>query len=238
MTQFNQFRETLAASGFHLCDVMALSALPDDIWLSQPNLSEGYLLLVAHAGPDFWQAYTKSGITGDDPVDHFSARMTEQALAQFFPDIQRELLFPRDDCPMNLMALGRAFGWHHASPLGMGINETYGLWSAYRAVWWLDSEPLSPQTPLVGAPDICSGCETQDCIKTCPADALTLGAMPNLGNCVDYRLSDKSDCVSGCVARLACPYASQYRYKEAQIAYHYDLAISGIAAYRSDPGEG
>lgn len=240
---FDQFSRELGRYGFHLSDLLLLDSLPDDIWLGSPRLHGGSILLIGHAGREFWQAYRKAGITHEDPVDHFSRQISEQALDQYFPNIPRKRLFPVDDCDINLMALGRAFGWHNASPLGMGIHAEYGLWSAYRAVWWLDNADLKidnantqPRqvTEVRSAVDVCADCRTQDCIAACPAEALAYEVAPDLGKCADFRLSEESACTSTCLARMACPHGSEYRYQIEQMAYHYDLAFSAIAAYRSD----
>ena len=108
----------------------------------------------------------------------------------------------------------------------MGINADYGMWSAYRALWWLDAELEA--VSLSAAQDICSECETQDCLHACPANALVAGAMPDLRKCADFRLSAESACADTCVARMACPVAAEQRYTPEQMAYHYDLARSQI----------
>ena len=120
---FEQFQKVLETSGLLLCDMQPLDSLPDNIWLAEPEMKGGRLLLIGHAGREFWQAFKRSETTGRDPVDDFSGQMTEQALKQYFPNIPRKQLFPIDDCSVNLMALGKAFGWHYASPLGMGIHK-------------------------------------------------------------------------------------------------------------------
>lgn len=250
---FSQFSRALSGSGFHLCDVLPLDALPRDVWLEPFNLHGGSILLVGHAGREFWNAYKQAEMTHKDPVDHFSSQISEQALDQYFPDIPRKQLFPIEDCSVNLIALGRAFGWHYASPLGMGIHAKYGLWSAYRSVWWLDSIDLKTDNTgtstastdsmydhksacinaVHSALDVCADCLTQDCIASCPADALVYESVPDLGKCADFRLSEDSACTSTCLARVACPHGAEFRYDADQMAYHYDLALSAIATYRS-----
>ena len=237
----------MAASGLLLCDVQPVDTLPNNIWLTEAQFERGSFLLLGHAGSDFWQAFKQSNIKGSDPVDRFSREVSERALQKCFPDIARKCVFPSDDCSINLMALGKAFGWHYASPLGMGIHRKYGLWSAYRALWWLDTEDLkssgimsvqplsepSDTEQLLPAKDICAECKTQECVTACPAEAVMYQTIPNLSKCADYRLEDASNCASTCLSRMACPYAAKYRYTQEQVSYHYDLARSAIAAYRS-----
>ncbi|PWQ92479.1 hypothetical protein [Leucothrix pacifica] len=246
-TPFELFQSEMADSGLVLCEAQPLSALPQNIWLTEDKLERGSFLLIGHAGRLFWQALQRENIKGSDPVDRFSSEASERAIQKYLPDIDRKLLFPADDCPINLMALGKAFGWHHASPLGMGIHRKYGLWSAYRALWWLDTEDLKSYSTLdeqaisqpkvteqiLPAIDICAECETQECVTACPAEAVSYHAAPNLSKCADYRLEQESHCVSTCLSRIACPYAQEYRYSTEQMSYHYGLARSAIAVYRS-----
>ena len=199
------------------------------------------LLLIGHAGKKFWDVF-QSRIADEvmlkpDPVDRYSRDITAEALEKHLPNINKWLLFPADDCPINLMALGRAFNWHTPSPLGMGIHWNYGLWSAYRAVWWVDVEcegQVSESQVKSPATDICSQCETQECVASCPADAIQYRENPDLSSCADYRLQDSSQCESTCLARMACPYAGEHRYIEQQMAYHYELSRSSIADYRRE----
>ena len=228
----------LADHGFLLCDTQAITGLPDSAWLdprTKPDYyASGSLLLVGHAGKRFWESLnndTPEGyMQGPDPVDNYSAEVTEHVLEKYLPSTARQRLFPTDDCLINLMALGKAFEWHTASPLGMGIHEQYGLWSAYRAVWWLDL--VIPKAILEKATDVCLKCQTQECVSACPAEAINVGINPDLGRCADYRLEEGSSCQSTCLSRMACPQATEHRYSAPQMQYHYDLARSAIAKYR------
>lgn len=228
----------LATHGLVLCELVAVADLPDSVWLDKPAFRDGSLLLIGHAGRAFWEAMSSGWPQGADPVDQFSANISEQALQAYLANTPRQRLFPDDHCPVNLMALGRLLGWHSTSPLGMGIHAEYGLWSAYRALWWLDAvlEPAEQQPCQIVstiAASLCATCQTQACIRACPASALSIQGPPELGACADYRLSNHSQCHSDCLARQACPVATEHRYTQAQMAYHYDLSRSAIANYRS-----
>jgi len=261
-------KSELASYGLLLCDLKSVSSLPSSVWLEPcthvegseemgftelmpQHVKSGSLLLVGHAGKKFWEVFGQSEFwlnTPDaDPVDNYSIEVTRLVIKKHLPDITKQRLFPSADCPVNLMALGRAFGWHEPSPLGMGIHEQYGLWSAYRAVWWLDLEiaesvetkhelsdikNMNP-TSKVESADICSQCLTQDCVSECPSNAIEYLKNPDLGRCADYRLEEASQCASTCLSRMACPYASEHRYAEKQMSYHYELARSSIARYRN-----
>ena len=237
-------KSELATQGFLLCDVKPVESLPESVWLGAvpKQYESGCLLLLGHAGKKFWGVFTKNQTDGamqkPDPVDFYSAEISKQAVDNHLSGVSAKQLFPSNDCPINLMALGKAFGWHSPSPLGMGIHREYGLWSAYRAVWWLDLElpdniknTVDPKVPLEIS-NICQQCETQDCVTVCPGDAIDFKKNPDLVRCADYRLQDESQCASTCLSRMACPYAKDHRYTESQMSYHYELARSAIAKYR------
>ena len=244
----NALKAELATQGFLLCEAKSIASLPDSVWLGvRPNQYEsGSLLLVGHAGKKFWEVLSKTNAEAvmqkSDPVDAYSAASSKSAIERHLGFVNAQQLFPSADCPINLMAIGQAFNWHSPSPLGMGIHREYGLWSAYRAGWWLDLE-LSDNTisnvdsllpkSFSETSGICLHCQTQDCVAACPADAIEFKKKPDLGRCADYRLEDGSRCESTCLARMACPYAEEHRYTEAQMSYHYELARSAIAKYRS-----
>ena len=238
----------LAAQGLLLCDLKPIASLPESVWLEPlpKSYESGCLLLVGHAGKKFWEVFSKKQadevMQQPDPVDRYSAKLSKQAIDNHLVGVNAKPLFPSEDCPINLMALGKAFGWHAPSPLGMGIHQEYGLWSAYRAVWWLDLElsdsfqnTTESSIPQYSSEisEICAQCQSQECVTACPANAIDFKKNPDLGRCADYRLQDDSQCASTCLSRMACPYAKEHRYTTAQMAYHYELARSAIAKYRS-----
>lgn len=232
---YTQLKNAFSVAGFALCELKPVSALSTSIWLQTFPHQHGSLLLLGQAGKSFWPQYKANQPSGNDPIDTYSAQTSEQILAKHLPDTARQRLFPTKECPVNLMALGREFGWHTPSPLGLGIHQQYGLWSAYRALWWLDAEPETPTQAKPVSSSICADCKTQECVQQCPAEAVSNGTMPDITRCADYRYQADSTCQSGCQARLACPVAAEHRYTSEQIAYHYDLKRSLLHHYRSAP---
>lgn len=246
--QLTPLFDDLRQQGLVLATVVNVQQLSTNVWLDSGDVEsrkKGCLLLLGHGGRLFWQRYQQTEPEAVDPVDTFSSRISAQALQQHLPSITREQLFPAANCPANLMALGREIGWHTPSPLGMGINAQYGLWSAYRALWWLDAELEEPAASafntmrgpdnnvLPVAADICSQCTTQNCLQACPATALSMDNIPNLQQCADFRLAANSSCSNTCLARMACPVAAEHRYTTEQMTYHYDLARSQIHLFSS-----
>ena len=222
----------LQEAGLNLATALPVTVLSPEIWWSTPIADGGTILLLGNGGQDFWQKFTLNIPAGDDPVDIFSAEASEQVLEKCCPGLKRKLLFPTDECPVLLQRLMLQAGWHTPSPLGIGMHAEYGLWNACRAVWWLDAE-LEQAMPQKTVVDHCAHCVDTPCMTACPAKALGEGRMPLLNRCADYRLSDDSVCEQTCVAREACPVATEHRYTAEQLSYHYGLARSAIARYRS-----
>ena len=223
---------SLQEAGLNLLTALPVTGLSPEIWWSTPIADGGTILLLGNGGQDFWQNFTPNTPAGADPVDIFSAEMSEQALERCCPTLNRKLLFPSDECPILLQRLMWQAGWHTSSPLGIGMHAEYGLWNACRAVWWLDVECGRVEPKKVDV-DHCAHCVDTPCITACPAEALGKGRMPLLNRCADYRLSADSACEQTCVAREACPVATEHRYTSEQLNYHYGLARSAIARYRS-----
>ena len=230
-----RLKRQLNRRGFSLCDLVPVHQLPAAVWLDEPLKTSGLLLLVGHGGKGFWTALKKKPYiqTTPHPVDHYSAESTHITLNECLPSVNSERLFPQATCSVNLIALGECLGWHSASPLGMGIHHQFGIWSAYRALWWLDAELDEPTLEKITAADVCATCTSKACIAACPASSLAWGEMPNLGRCADYRLAPESACATTCLARIACPVAPKHRYCEEQMSYHYGLALSAIKRYQS-----
>ena len=223
----------LAPQGLNLCAAARTEDVPAAVWLSpgRPSTIEpgSTLLLVGHGGLDLWANLHGGGAgvdfaTTPDPIDTFSAQVTEAALAEVLPHIGRRLLYPHPECPVDLVALGRHVGWHTPSPIGLGIHARYGLWTAFRALWALDATIDNVGgTPDV-APEVCAACVTQDCVGACPADAVTVGRRFGLTACFDHRARPDSSCADTCHARRACPVGAEHRYITEQMAYHYRIS--------------
>lgn len=225
--------------GLNLATALSAHAISPDTWIDTRIADGGTILLLGNGGQEFWQILQQNYPQGEHPVDDYSAQASDAVLQKCLPTLERQLLFPSADCPLILQRLMTQAGWHSPSPLGMGMHAQYGLWSACRAVWWLNAELVAPEG--VGTVvDHCAHCEHKPCLAACPADALQLGRPPQLSRCADYRLQADSQCSATCVAREACPVAANHRYKPEQLNYHYGLARSAIARYRSttsDDGE-
>ena len=224
--------ERLAPTGLNRCQAVSVAGLPASVWLdpqppsalTESGSGSATLLLIGHGGRALWDHLHGSDFdfhgTGD-PIDTFSVKATNEALAVELPHVGRRLLYPEPACPVDLVALGRHIGWLAPSPLGLGIHPEFGLWSAFRALWLL--EAASEISPRPRAPDVCQSCVPQSCVAACPANAVTVDRRFNLGSCTDYRSNIQSACADTCLSRLACPEGAEHRYGDAQLSYHYRL---------------
>ncbi len=229
--RLDKVSSALDIAGFNLFAVIGRTALGE--FAESGNWKS--LLLVGNAGSAMWRAMPEEYFGRDDPVDDYSKETVKQVMAQFGGSVEWQVLFPLSamgsHCPP-LQALGRLAGWHHDSPLGSGIHSRFGLWFAYRAVVALNAELESTSHEAGESP--CLSCQSQACVSSCPADALSIGESPDMSCCAQYRMQPASRCAESCESRIACPVAAQWRYDTSQISYHYRLALPALGRWLAD----
>ena len=213
--------------GLNLHAIFNLAQLPPEMMakLDIPPHAYRQLIVLGHGGKAMWESLKVSGIQSDNPVDTFSIQAIQRYFAQYLPDAGYDVIYP-GICPVGLQALGRLAGWHHASPLMLGINATWGTWYACRVVVLADTD-FATTVPLQGTPP-CASCQHKPCVDHCPAAALAEGVL-DFQKCIDYRKQSASKCKSTCLARVSCPVAGEHRYSAAQIEYHYSISMKIIA---------
>jgi ferredoxin-like protein FixX len=187
------------------------------------------LILIGHGGTTFWQALQAIGrdLTRNEtehPVDEFTVATVQQFLQTEFAGIDFEIVYP-GSYTISLQELGKLAGWHHPSPFMVGINSSFGSWFAYRAVVLANTDLPANLTVQTESP--CTSCNEKPCISNCPAHALDDGQF-HLLKCVSYRQQSDSLCKNTCIARTSCPVASEHKYSEAQINYHYGRSMEVI----------
>jgi hypothetical protein len=233
----------LHTAGFRLHAVFNLINLPEDIraGLALPMQQGNYtqLLVFAHAGKTFWRNLPRQPSQEshtEHPLDDYSRTQIEAILQRQVPNLDCQFLYPvgctasdaSQACRLDLQSLGKLAGWHHDSPLKLGIHAEFGSWFAYRAVLLCNSDfaPTATQTDV--AP--CESCALKPCISHCPAGAVTETGL-DLDACTRYRIQPESDCRSQCLARIACPVGAQHRYSPAQMNYHYAQSLQMIETF-------
>ena len=186
--------------------------------------SSARLIMLANGGPTFWRAFAQCGIQGADPVDAFSRQLALR-FAETYLQCPASILYPGSRA-LPLQQLGALVGWHHPSPLGIGIHPKYGLWFAYRAVLLVHAD--LPVSPLASSASPCAACIERSCLSACPVQALAQPGKPDIQRCQDWRRQTNSRCAATCLSRLACPLGAEHRYTDAQIRYHYGHSLANL----------
>ncbi len=223
---------SLPGKGLNLQFVVDIDSLPAEIVANLrqhcAQLSDfRQLILIGHGGGLLWQKVNEAGMDSDHPIDNYSATAVDALFAESLPDHHYQILFPGEGT-LQLQTLGKLAGWHHSSPLRIGINDYWGTWFAYRAVVVADTRLAPSKTVSSHSP--CLSCKDKPCISHCPAKALTDEKL-NLDACIQHRLQAGSDCKNQCLARLSCPVAAEHRYSDEQIHYHYGISMRTIEDY-------
>lgn len=225
----------LDEAGLNLQAVIDLAAVPSE---ERRGLTAGSndddrfcrIILIGHAGRRLWENVQREGAPGEDPIDDFSARTVRAWLGDVLPDNHSRMVYPGGNATLNLQALGRRAGWHHDSPLMLGIQPVWGTWFAYRVVVLTDAVlPVSAPEQSHASP--CAGCASTPCVTQCPAEAMSSGRF-ELGRCASYRLRVGSDCATTCVARIACPVGTAHAYEREQMHHVYSRSLRAIREFK------
>ncbi|MBT4159830.1 MAG: hypothetical protein HOC70_03635 [Gammaproteobacteria bacterium] len=210
--------KVLRAAGFTLQGVLSSASieLPDQAARFRQ------LLVFAHSGGRFWQS-AAGRMTGKNPLDELSAELARDFMARTGID-DYAVLYPGDEFAFDLIALGRELGWHHDSPMAIGIHPMFGTWFAYRVVIAADTDFDESVEESMHA---CEHCVSKPCIAACPAGAVGQDGF-DLKACSSFRLKSGSPCASSCIARLSCPVGQDHRYQDSQVKYHYDISLAAL----------
>jgi hypothetical protein len=180
------------------------------------------LVLIGNVGIAMWRAF-EPFIDGDpNPLDRWTRRTVEPLAER--AGVQAIYPFDRPAPPIQRWAM-RAEPLR-PSPLGILIHPQYGLWHAYRAVLVLSDDVESEHE----APELereetlahpCDSCVEKPCLNTCPVGAFSPGGY-DVAACAEYLAgTEGGSCLRvGCKARNACPVGREWRYGDAQTAFH------------------
>ncbi len=236
--KINVLVNRLNQAGLNLLTVLDTTALSGIRQASAGACDWGAIILVGNSGADMWHRMPVEYLGREHPVDDYALDTTRMALAEALPNEKWRVLFPATAdgffCPP-LQQLGALAGWHHPSPLGTGINSVNGLWFAYRAAIGVVEE--IPQYGIMATESPCLACVSQACLHACPATALAYQRTPDMKSCATYRLQPESHCEDTCLARLACPVATQMKYSDEQISHHYLRSIPVLKSWLKTLGD-
>ncbi len=231
----------LAEAGLQLQAVFKLADLDESqlpgITRHQAEYPQNQCLLFAHGGQILWQQLHNQWpdyASHPDAVDCYSRDRVREYLKSRGIDDQALFVYPFNETEHcdepHLQALGERAGWHHDSPLMIGMHGKYGSWFAYRALVLTTS--ALPETCPASDPAPCDSCATKPCIQACPASAVQQDGL-DMQACAEHRLQASSECAETCHARLACPFGREYQYRPEQMAWHYRRSLQSLKRWRS-----
>lgn len=224
-----QLENELAATGFLLLGGLhrkPADGLPET---SRIRFSET-LLLIGSTGPGIWPAFSASVEFSDniaDPLDRYSRRV----LSGIAEGAALDVIFPFEGPPYHpFQRWALATGGFSESPLGALVHARYGPWVGFRAAL-LSSERLDlPDVVVSKGP--CPSCSEKPCLNACPAGAISVESGYDVAGCRTH-LAEQSeaDCLSGCLARHACPFGSPFRQEPEQARFHMNSFLSLTAHF-------
>ena len=223
--------DALTGQGLNLWAVLDIETLPGDVYSLLSKACDevsGYrqLLLMGHGGRRLWEVVSPMVERGAvaDPIDTFTNTALIRFFAEVLPGVAYCIVYPGSSL-VPLQQLGKLVGWHHDSPVKVGVNAQWGSWFAYRALVLVDAS--LPVTPKIESVPPCSVCRDKVCLNACPGRAVTARAF-DVNRCIAYRKLDEGQCRARCMARLACPVGAEHRYSDAQLTYHYGCSLRVI----------
>ena len=221
--------QSLAARGFRFQAVFPVQDLPT--WVTRPIETAGIdlrrfqrLIMLGQGGGALWDAIRREGFSSTDLFDDYSVAAVRDLVASL-GDPAYEVIYPSEV----LLPLGRMAqmaGWGKPSPLGLTINDRYGLWLAHRVVFLIDAD--LPVTEPLDSAHPCTTCSDTPCVTACPVGAVDTVSGFDVDACSSFRVRDDSPCADRCLARLACPIGPEHAYSEEQLRYHYLAGLASI----------
>jgi len=183
------------------------------------SVNKPALVLVGNIGSSYWPIFSQSTEYLDgaaDPLDRWSRRVANEIAAELpvqpiYP-FAGPPYYPFQQWAQRAEALEQ-------SPIGVMMHPEFGLWHSYRFVL-LGVEFDSPEKPLQ-TESPCLACATQPCLHRCPVDAFDSNGY-DVDRCVSFLLqTPQAECHSrGCLARYACPVATELSYLPEQGKFH------------------
>jgi hypothetical protein len=176
----------------------------------------GTVLLAGNAGPGMWKAFAAAMPAGGDPLDTW-CRTVLQDIAHRFEAIA---LLPSEGPPyLPFQSWAMRAEDVSRSPLGILIDQRYGLWHGYRGALAFPSRLKLPPRDTRESP--CEGCSDRPCLSACPVAAFGEGGYDVPACAAHLRTEAGADCMTlGCRARRACPVGRDHVYGPAQAAFH------------------
>ena len=173
------------------------------------------IVLIGNLGGIFWPTFQKSGFEDNHALD----RWTKHVIDPIAEKLGGRPLYPSDKPYQPFQQWAKKAEGLETSPHGILMHPEFGLWQAYRAALVFFDVREMPSFQKVE--HACNTCADRPCLTTCP-----VGAFSNEGydvaTCREYvRAHPDSHCATqGCLARQACPIATDHHYSEDQQRFH------------------
>lgn len=173
-----------------------------------------FVILIGNAGPDMFRKFARERNPATSRIDDW----TRDVVSTLADDLQATAIFPFGETLHPFLTWAKRAGAGYASPLGLNIHPTYGLWHAYRAALLFPVEfDLPMQSPGLHP---CESCADKPCLSACPVGAFS-GTSYNVEACATHVGSPAgADCFdNGCKARRACPVGQAFTYHPYQAQF-------------------
>lgn len=173
------------------------------------------IVLIGNVGGAMWPHFAAGRRAEDNPLDGWTKRVVGPVALQ----LGAEAAYPSDRPYRPFQRWARRAEPVHPSPVGILIHPDYGLWHAYRAALLFEAPVTVPE--VAGRESPCASCPDKPCLGGCPVGAFSAAGFDDRVCASHLRSGAEPACLSlGCRARDACPVARQWRYGDAQIAFH------------------
>jgi len=209
--------QRLQQHGLYLRGVASLN--PQEIEIYGFDTDNPALALVGNIGSSYWPVFSQSPEYRDgkaNPLDRWSRRVAESIAAALpvlpvYP-FEGPPYYPFQQWAQRAEALQQ-------SPIGVMMHPDYGLWHSYRFALLGAQFATRKTPPPTESP--CINCEAKPCLQSCPVGAFDDNGY-DVTRCAGYlQQTPQAEChTTGCLARYACPIASDLRYSPAQGQFH------------------
>lgn len=202
-----EIRETgLAVRGWCVDQIVQSSASDD---------RDFTIVLIGNLGGEFWSIFQQSGFEGNHALD----RWTKHVIDPIAEKNGCHPLYPSDEPYQPFQRWAKKAEGLEASPHGILMHPKFGLWQAYRAALVFSDVEQLPSSNRGRHP--CDTCREKPCLTTCPVDAFSHDGY-DAASCREHvRAHPKGHCATkGCLARQACPVATDHHYSEDQQRFH------------------
>ena len=192
------------------------------------------LILIGNVGSEMWD---KSGaeiaaLDDPDPLD----RWTRDVIEPIAASVDGLALFPFTGPPYwPFQRWAERSEGVRQSPIGIQIHPEFGLWHAYRAAILLRGALALPPRDQAHP---CDTCVDRPCLTHCPVNAFTSTGYA-VDRCVDHVVAVQYEAGScgeaGCLARLACPIGTAWRYRPDHARFHMQAFVKARMRAKINP---